>query len=120
MYLKEVQWCFTKVLRVFEVSRVFQGSFKDVSRKFQGSFNGVSMLLQGSFNEVSWGFPKFSRVFQGNLKGISRKFLSVSRNIQVNFKNVSRCKGVSRVFERSLNGVYGKSQWCFKGVSMKS
>ena len=31
---KEVQWCFQKVSRVFEVSRIFQGSFKDVSRKF--------------------------------------------------------------------------------------
>ena len=27
---KEFQWCFKKVLRVFEVSRVFQVSFKDV------------------------------------------------------------------------------------------
>ena len=31
---KEFQWCFKKVLRVFEVSRVFQESFKDVSSKF--------------------------------------------------------------------------------------
>ena len=31
---KEFQWCFKKFLRVFEVSRVFQGSFKDVSSKF--------------------------------------------------------------------------------------
>ena len=31
---EESQWCFKKVLRVFEVSRVFQRSFKDVSRKY--------------------------------------------------------------------------------------
>ena len=31
---KEFQWCFKKVLRVFEVSRVFQESFMDVSSKF--------------------------------------------------------------------------------------
>ena len=31
---KEFQWCFKKVLRVFEVSRVFQESFTDVSSKF--------------------------------------------------------------------------------------
>ena len=31
---KEFQWCFKKVLRMFEVSRVFQGCFKDVSSKF--------------------------------------------------------------------------------------
>ena len=31
---EESQWCFKKVLRVFEVSRVFQRSFKDVPRKF--------------------------------------------------------------------------------------
>ena len=31
---KEFQWCFKKMLRVFEVSRVFQESFEDVSSKF--------------------------------------------------------------------------------------
>ena len=46
---KEFQWCFKKVLRVFEVSRVFQGSFKEVSRKFQGSFKEVSRKFQGCF-----------------------------------------------------------------------
>ena len=30
----EFQWCFNKVLRVFQVSRVFQGKFKDVSSTF--------------------------------------------------------------------------------------
>ena len=30
---------FNGVLGVFEVSRVFQGSFKDVSRTFPGCFN---------------------------------------------------------------------------------
>ena len=34
---KEFQWCFKKVLRVFEVS----GGFKEVSRMFQVSFKGV-------------------------------------------------------------------------------
>ena len=31
---KEFQWCFKKVLSVFEVSGMFQGSFKDVYKKF--------------------------------------------------------------------------------------
>ena len=31
---EEFQWCFKKVLRVFEVSRSFHGSFKNVSSKF--------------------------------------------------------------------------------------
>ena len=31
---KEFQWCFKKELRVFEVYRMFQGSFNDVSSKF--------------------------------------------------------------------------------------
>ena len=34
---KEFQWCFKKVLSVFEVS----GCFKEASRMFQGSFKGV-------------------------------------------------------------------------------
>ena len=34
---KLFQWCFKKVLSVFEVS----GCFKEVSRMFQGSFKGV-------------------------------------------------------------------------------
>ena len=43
---------FQKVLRVFEVSRVFQGSFKKVSRMSQGSFKGVSWKLQVCLKEV--------------------------------------------------------------------
>ena len=34
---KEFQWCFKKVLSVFEVS----GFFKEASRMFQGSFKEV-------------------------------------------------------------------------------
>ena len=34
---KEFQWCFKKVLSVFEVF----GCFKEASRMFQGSFKGV-------------------------------------------------------------------------------
>ena len=34
---KEFQWCFKKVLSVFEVS----ACFKEASRMFQGSFKGV-------------------------------------------------------------------------------
>ena len=32
---REFQWCFNEVLRVFEVSSVFQGSFKGIYRKYQ-------------------------------------------------------------------------------------
>ena len=35
---KELQWCFKKVLSVFEVSRVFQKSFMDVSTNIEGRF----------------------------------------------------------------------------------
>ena len=54
---KEVQWCFKKVVSVFEVSRVFQGCFKEVSRvfkkNFQGSLKGVSRKLQEYLKEYS-------------------------------------------------------------------
>ena len=54
---------------LFEVPRVFQGSFKDVSRKFymdvtrkfQGSLKGVSRKLQECFKEM---------VILGSFKGI--------------------------------------------------
>ena len=50
---KEVQWCFKKVVSVFEVSRVFQGCFKEVSRMFQGSFKEVYKKFQGYLEVVS-------------------------------------------------------------------
>ena len=52
-----------------------------------------------------------SKKFQGNFKGISRKFQGCLKRL----KEVSSSfKGVSSVFERSLKGVSGKSQWCFR------
>ena len=54
---------------MFEVSRVFQGSFKDVSKMFQGSLR----VLTESFKGVS-------RKFQG------RKFLGCSSKIEGHFK----------------------------------
>ena len=36
-----VLWCFKRVGRVFEVSSVFQGSFKGVPSKFLGSLKEV-------------------------------------------------------------------------------
>ena len=53
---KEFQWCFKKVLRMFEVSRMFQSSFKGVYKKFKGSLKGVSRKLQECFKEVSGKF----------------------------------------------------------------
>ena len=46
---KEIQWCFKKVLSLFEVS----GCFKEASRMFQGSLNGVSRKFQECFKEAS-------------------------------------------------------------------
>ena len=40
---KLFQWCFKKVLSVFEVS----GCLKEASRMFQGSFKGVYKKCQG-------------------------------------------------------------------------
>ena len=53
---KEFQWCFKKVSRAFEVSRMFPVSFKVVYKKFQGSLNGVSRKLQECFKDVSGTF----------------------------------------------------------------
>ena len=50
---KELQWCFKKVLRVFEVSRMFQLSFKGVYKKVQGCFKEASRVFQGSFRKIS-------------------------------------------------------------------
>ena len=60
------------VLRVLEVSRVFQESFKDVSRVFQVSFKGVYKKFQGSLKGVSRKlqecFKEVSGKFQGCFK----------------------------------------------------
>ena len=53
---EEFQWCFKKVLRVFEVSTVLQGSFNDVSRKFLGCPEKVSRVLTESFKGFSRKF----------------------------------------------------------------
>ena len=76
------QGCFLSVLRLSEgrsrVSRkfqVFQESFKDVTREFQGCFKEVLRVFQGSlkdvsrkflgcFTEVSGMFPKSCKIFQ--------------------------------------------------------
>ena len=62
-----------KFQRCFEeVSRVFQGSFKDISTKFQGCLTEVSRVYQESFMDVSRKFQgcfkKVLRVFQGCFK----------------------------------------------------
>ena len=80
---------------MFEVSRVFQRSFKGVYRKFQGCFKEVSKVFQGSFKNVSRKFP-------GNFKGVQKHFKGISSKIEGHFQ---RYKGGLRVFERSLNGV---------------
>ena len=58
-------------------------------------------MFQGSFKSVSWKFKRHFigvkeslRVFQLRLTGVSISF-----------------KGVSRIFERSLKGVFRKFQW---------
>ena len=51
--LKVFQWCFKKVLKVFEVSRMLPVSCKGVYKKFQGSFKGVSRKFQECLKEVS-------------------------------------------------------------------
>ena len=65
---KEFQWCFKKVLRVFEVSRMFQVSFKGVYRKFQGCFQKVSRVFQGSFKSVSRKFQERFKEFSVCIK----------------------------------------------------
>ena len=62
---------------LFEVLRVFQGSFKDVSRKFKdvtSKFQDVSRKFQECSKEVFRVFPEIfreiSRVFQQSFKGI--------------------------------------------------
>ena len=46
-YLKESKGNSREVSKVFQVVRVFQGSFKEVSRIFQGCFQGVSRKIEG-------------------------------------------------------------------------
>ena len=71
---EEFQWCFKKVQRLFEVSRVF----KEVSRMFHGSLKCVYRIFKGCFREVKrvfqGSFKRVSRKLQGNLKVVSRKF----------------------------------------------
>ena len=80
---------------MFEVSKKFQGCFKQVLRVFTKSLESVSMKLQECFKEVS-------RKFQGCFKRVSRVFQVRSKGI---FGN---SKGVSRVFERRFKGVSRK------------
>ena len=56
---REFQWCLKKIKRLYEVSSVFYGSFKDVSKKFYG----VYRKFQGCFKEVL-------RVFQESFKSV--------------------------------------------------
>ena len=77
--------CFEAVARVpqgcpFEVSRVFQGSFKVlsvfmenfkvVSKKCKWCFEEDSRVFQGSFREIPWSFQKSSMGVKERLKGI--------------------------------------------------
>ena len=63
---KGLQSCFKKVLRMIEVSRMFQASFKGVYKKFKVCFKKASRVVQGGFREMS-------RVFQKCFKGVSSK-----------------------------------------------
>ena len=64
---KEFQWCFKKVLRVFEGSMKFQGCLKDVFR--------VSKNVSRSFKEISRmseeSFKVFSRVFERYVREVA-------------------------------------------------
>ena len=75
---KELQWCFKKVLRVFEVSWMFQVSFKGVYKKCQGCCKEASRVFQGSFRKISSVFQVRlkgnSKVFETSLKVLSGKF----------------------------------------------
>ena len=68
--LKVFQWCFKKVLRVFEFSRMFPVSLKGVYKKFQGNFKGISIKFRGCFKLVYREFQVISRGFQGYLKEV--------------------------------------------------
>ena len=76
-----------------EVSRVFQGSFKDVFRKFQGFFEEVSRVFQGSFKSVLMKFLE-------NFKGVSKMFQGYSLRLEgsSSFKGIQEyLKEVQRV-----------------------
>ena len=62
------------VLRVLEVSRVFQESFKDVSRVFQVSFKDVYKKVSKKFKGC---IKEASIVFQESFKDVSRKGVSI-------------------------------------------
>ena len=68
--LKVFQWCFKKVLRVFEFSRMFPVSLKGVYKKFQGYFKGISIKFWGCFKLVYREFQVISWGFQGYLKEV--------------------------------------------------
>ena len=70
---------FFLVLKSFNnVSRKFQGCFKEVARIFEGSFQGVYRKFRGYLKKVSnvfqGSFLCVSRMSQGNFKGGSRRF----------------------------------------------
>ena len=51
---------------MFQVQRVFQGSFKDVSgRVFTEYFKGILRTFKGCFKEVQGSFKVFSENFKG-------------------------------------------------------
>ena len=73
---KVTKECFSSVLKLSEVLRTFQESFKDVLWKFQGCFKEVSRVFQGSFKDVS-------RKFQEYFKGILRAFLGCYKEVSM-------------------------------------
>ena len=72
--LKVFQWFFKKVLRMFEITRMFPVSFKGVYKKFQRWFDKVSGVFQVRLKGVSSNFKGDSRVFERSLIGVSGKF----------------------------------------------
>ena len=70
------------VLRGFEVSRGFQGCFKEVSRKVQGWFKDVLRVFSKSFNKFKRCFKEASRVLQGSFRICQGCLKNVSRVIQ--------------------------------------
>ena len=57
-----------------------------MSRKIEGCFKGDFSEFQGYLKEVQRNFREVSKVFQGSLKGVLRKFLGCFKKVSRVFK----------------------------------
>ena len=97
---KEFQWCFKKVVRVFEVSRMVPLCFKGSSKKIECCSKIPSRVIQGSFKVIWKKFKGCFKAVSKTFQGVSRVFKEVSSVFQENLKR--SFKGVSKMFQWSF------------------